>query len=1218
LGALLALFLFSGSQAQEEFEESPWEGEPTVDPIDTTRGVALYACASYDTDHSLPTDYDNIWDTLRAYSIPSYFRDVSFGKHRVFGVPETWGDSCFVSDPYPGAAVGAQGAALRTGDLGNWVSSPSGTTKHLRGFCLPRPSFGVAVGDSGTILDTKDGGRTWHAQESGTLKCLGGAASHPNAFGTRIAVGDSGLVLRTTNSGATWYTIQRVTSRDLHGVAFFCYSSIGRGLAVGDSATVLRTLNGGGSWENRPQTLTRHLHGVAFANSNVAVAVGDSGTILRTEDFGDTFEVQPVPGLTQNLYAVTFVATSGIGYAVGDLGVILRTDDGGESWDPESSGVSVVLRGVCFSDSNHGAVVGDSGVILATGDGGATWEKRSSGLTTDLYATSSNRIFLEKDRGGGDFTWNILVKADSLVDFSRYDSTYDNIVDMVFLFVMRFSGWSSASLTMPVPTFVTNDTSASGDTIIIYSGNGIASLIVSGPKLLTVPIHEYGHKLGLDDYYNFTQPESSWGLGNFEVMSRSVGFGNLPSPPNPWFRSGYGSRPLQWLGLTRVNQSVADQPIRDVTYGETYELASDFQGEPLMAGQRFLVSNHQRKSHWEEDWPDVGLMVWHVYENSNGTTSGDTRKKRVDIEASHGLWDWDSVSHTPTSPNPISGLDSLDVKRSMPGDDGYVGSATCMYRAGVDSTFDAFTNPSSDEYHIGGPIPLQDIASHVAVRDIHADSADPYIVRADLFVNRVESDEGTATAENNGRRWLLDPDGVTMHLVYASKGYIYYATTDSSKVWLPAIPIGVGAYPAMGMDASGNPAVVWLRQLGCNEGQDVCHFLLFSRKQDNGAWTEPVELLSSDSCCLGAPSFAVDTLDTGHVVYRTGPCGVFGEYGICYGSFSLNSPSLQVQSLGESDTSCGNPSISYTDGSDCIQSGLESIHAVWEKEGAIWYNWRDSTGWHDSEEVSAGSLVPCKTPSLDVRHGPLVHVVWVTEETGVPMPREAIYYRSRTVGDSGSWGDTSCVSGWDLYMARHPVVVYGPAGPCVVWSEFPTDGSNFDIYCAKWVDDEWERQGNLSGTPAQSSYPQAIQRFQPSGSSSVVLDVVYTDGNAAPYHVANEGPSIGTGFRGGGQGAMVDRPSPKIFMLGSPFPSPFAEEAVIRYQVPRSAAVSITVYDVAGRFVREIASGQHKPGSYSVIWPGEDSSGKSVSSGVYFVRMESSEFSATRKAILLR
>jgi hypothetical protein len=134
----------------------------------------------------------------------------------------------------------------------------------------------------------------------------------------------------------------------------------------------------------------------------------------------------------------------------------------------------------------------------------------------------------------------------------------------------------------------------------------------------------------------------------------------------------------------------------------------------------------------------------------------------------------------------------------------------------------------------------------------------------------------------------------------------------------------------------------------------------------------------------------------------------------------------------------------------------------------------------------------------------------------------------------------------------------------------------------------------------------------------LVLDVVWTDGNIAPYHVRNDGPSIGTGFRGGGQAAMTRDFAPKVFALGSPFPSPFAEAAVIRYQVPHSSAVSISIYDVAGRLVKNIVSGQHKQGSYSVIWAGADSNGRSVSSGVYFVRMESKEFSATRKAILLR
>lgn len=422
--------------------------------------------------------------------------------------------------------------------------------------------------------------------------------------------------------------------------------------------------------------------------------------------------------------------------------------------------------------------------------------------------------------GGYDFTWDILTKADSLINFAEYDNDDDGVVDMALLMILRASGSSIPALLISGGTFPTNDTSVLGDTIVVRSSNGMAIFALSRSHGVGVTMHEYGHQLGLPDYYNFRNPVKGNALGSFEPMN-AAGFHWRESPFNPWFRSDYpgGRGAFHWLEPVQITSSLFNQPIRDITTGEVYELVSDLVSVPADTGQRFLVSNHQRKSFWEYYWPAKGLMIWHVFDNANRSLR-DSRRKIVDLEVPHGLWDWgfyppDTIYPDTAyilSPNPLYGLDSLDVAAvTWPPEYGGLGSATCVYRAGIDSIFDAFSNPSSDEYNIdllGDPVSIQDIASHLAVRNIYLDTEDTTVMRADLIVNRVESDVATATAENNARRWVLGRDGETMHLVYVSKGHIYYTTTDSNKVWLPAIPIGQGSYPSLGLDMSGEPAVV--------------------------------------------------------------------------------------------------------------------------------------------------------------------------------------------------------------------------------------------------------------------------------------------------------------------------------------------------------------------------------------------------------------------------
>jgi flagellar hook assembly protein FlgD len=64
--------------------------------------------------------------------------------------------------------------------------------------------------------------------------------------------------------------------------------------------------------------------------------------------------------------------------------------------------------------------------------------------------------------------------------------------------------------------------------------------------------------------------------------------------------------------------------------------------------------------------------------------------------------------------------------------------------------------------------------------------------------------------------------------------------------------------------------------------------------------------------------------------------------------------------------------------------------------------------------------------------------------------------------------------------------------------------------------------------------------------------------------------------------------------------------------------VNITVYDVAGRMVRELVDQHRMAGHWSVQWNGEDERGQRVASGLYFYRMRAGSFVETRKMVLLK
>ncbi len=83
-------------------------------------------------------------------------------------------------------------------------------------------------------------------------------------------------------------------------------------------------------------------------------------------------------------------------------------------------------------------------------------------------------------------------------------------------------------------------------------------------------------------------------------------------------------------------------------------------------------------------------------------------------------------------------------------------------------------------------------------------------------------------------------------------------------------------------------------------------------------------------------------------------------------------------------------------------------------------------------------------------------------------------------------------------------------------------------------------------------------------------------------------------------------------------PNPFRDAATIAYELPARARVTVGVYDVAGRLVRQVADGTVEAGPHAVQWDGRDSSGRSVASGVYFCRIDADGASETQRVVLLR
>ena len=100
----------------------------------------------------------------------------------------------------------------------------------------------------------------------------------------------------------------------------------------------------------------------------------------------------------------------------------------------------------------------------------------------------------------------------------------------------------------------------------------------------------------------------------------------------------------------------------------------------------------------------------------------------------------------------------------------------------------------------------------------------------------------------------------------------------------------------------------------------------------------------------------------------------------------------------------------------------------------------------------------------------------------------------------------------------------------------------------------------------------------------------------------------------------VDKASEKISLgLKQKTPSPW-ENVEQKYPIGTKVRGKVVKYNanILGKKVRTLAHGEFEPGDHSVVFDGNNDSGKPVSAGIYFYRLETNNYSSTRKMVLVK
>ena len=312
----------------------------------------------------------------------------------------------------------------------------------LQSITLSRTSqTGIAVGYSGTMLLSLDGGINWRQHELPETFDLTSVAISDDGRNA-IAVGNSGTVLVTSDRGENWERIsdELVTSEDFRTIEI---SGDGlKAIAIADSGAIISTEDGGTNWADVTPDIGSYWNAVALnSDGSVGIVVGDGGHPLMTRDVGETW-VSPdwIPENDNSqlqtigwFYDVKITPDGEWIIAVGDYGWIITVQGPDASLTMTQLPLDADLEYLAIGTDGRTAIAApfQGGPMLITENRGNDWMESSSPVFLDqslwdialspdgrtAFAIGDSALFLSLDGGHTwlDYNVNLAERRDGLV-----------------------------------------------------------------------------------------------------------------------------------------------------------------------------------------------------------------------------------------------------------------------------------------------------------------------------------------------------------------------------------------------------------------------------------------------------------------------------------------------------------------------------------------------------------------------------------------------------------------------------------------------------------------------------------------------------------------------------------------------------------------------------------------------------------------------------------
>ena len=222
----------------------------------------------------------------------------------------SWITSIAFKDSLNGYGVGFNGKMIYTNNGGSvWAFGNTPVIRHWNkvvyaGVNTLFAAGGWQRGDSihpdstQTIIKSNDGGNTWSVVYDSLGPWLTSISFADSLKG--VAVGQSGTILSTPDGGITWHKTNTPVNRDFGGITFVNADTgyIVGGQPVDSIRTILRTADQGNTWSVLRDEPGGYLTDISFSGKDTGYVVGAYATLLRSTNSGINWIQETVTGTT--------------------------------------------------------------------------------------------------------------------------------------------------------------------------------------------------------------------------------------------------------------------------------------------------------------------------------------------------------------------------------------------------------------------------------------------------------------------------------------------------------------------------------------------------------------------------------------------------------------------------------------------------------------------------------------------------------------------------------------------------------------------------------------------------------------------------------------------------------------------------------------------------------------------------------------------------------